>query len=221
MKPSFRTHWSLIAMLALGGLAHGHAAHDHADHTPPAVRDAEQVQVRFIDVPLVDQYGQQRNLERDLIADKIVVLGLIYTSCTTVCPVVSSIMARTQKQLGGRVGQDVQLLSITVDPLRDTPQRLLEYARQYQSGQGWSWLTGTPQAIEQTLKGLGSAPGRLEDHPPLILVGDGRSGRWTRFYGFADPEQLLARIHTYDLAREHAARRFSPIVHDHHARVTP
>lgn len=172
----------------------GAQAHSTGEHSPQAKPHQESARVSFADVQLIDQDSRSLSLERDLLADHIAVVGLIYTSCGTVCPVISSIMGRLQQQLGERAGREVQLVSISVDPLRDTPQVLREYAGRFQHGPGWSWLTGTPAAIDATLRGLGVPPSGLADHPPLILVGDTRSGRWTRFYGFTDPQRLLARI---------------------------
>ncbi|EJT83858.1 electron transport protein SCO1/SenC [Pseudomonas putida S11] len=141
--------------------------------------------MRFADVSLLNQDGMPVRLEKDLVGDHLVVMGFIYTSCTTVCPVVSSIMGKVQQQLGGRVGQDIHLVSISVDPQRDDAKRLQDYAKAFQKGPGWSWLTGTPYAISETLKGLGSFSADLSQHPPLILVGDGRTG----------PLDALLRLH--------------------------
>ncbi|MGH8463470.1 MAG: SCO family protein, partial [Pseudomonas sp.] len=146
-----------LCLLAIScGLAQAHGDHgDHSGHGAPAAHQ-EKTSVRFADVSLLDQNGMPIRLEKDLVADHLVVMGFIYTSCTTVCPVVSSIMGKVQKQLGGRVGDDVRLVSISVDPQRDDSRRLQDYAKAFQAGPGWSWLTGTPYAVTETLKGLGS-----------------------------------------------------------------
>lgn len=184
-------------------LAHGGHEHDaHAKHQAPAAHQ-EKADVRFADVGLLDQDGMPVRLEKDLVGDRLVVMGFIYTSCTTVCPVVSSIMGKVQQQLGGRVGEEVQLVSISVDPQRDDPKRLQSYAKAFQHGPGWSWLTGSSYAVTETLKGLGSFSADLNQHPPLILVGDGRTGRWTRYYGFTDPAVLVAEIDRLSAHRVH------------------
>jgi protein SCO1 len=131
-------------------------------------------------------------------------MSFIYTSCTTVCPVVSSIMAKVQQQLGARVGKEVQLVSISIDPQRDDPQRLADYARSFQKGPGWSWLTGSRPSVEATLKGLGSWSPDPGNHPPLILVGDGNSRQWTRYYGFTDPALLTHEVEKLSGLRRHA-----------------
>ncbi|VVN40871.1 hypothetical protein PS662_05458 [Pseudomonas fluorescens] len=185
-----------LCLLAVGiGQALAHSADEHAGHEMPAKSArSESAQVKFADVALVDQNGQPVRLEKDLVTNKIVVMSFIYTSCTTVCPVVSSIMGKVQKQLGARVGTEVQLVSISIDPQRDDAKRLNEYARAFQKGPGWSWLTGNSQSISETLKGLGSFSGDFKSHQPLILVGDGNSRHWTRYYGFTDPAVLTREV---------------------------
>ncbi|MDV5097114.1 SCO family protein [Pseudomonas sp. LSJ-87] len=203
-----------LSLALAGNLALAHGGHDHNGHAeqPPAARQ-EKASVRFADVSLLNQDGMPVRLEKDLVGDHLVVMGFIYTSCTTVCPVVSSIMGKVQQQLGGRVGQDIHLVSISVDPQRDDARRLQDYAKAFQKGPGWSWLTGTPYAISETLKGLGSFSADLRQHPPLILVGDGRTGHWTRYYGFTDPAVLIDEINRLGARRVHAK---STAIADHH-----
>lgn len=191
--------------LALGGLGlltgPLQAAHDHHSDHRGAEQTAESARVHFIDAALVDQQERQVHLADEVVADRIVVIGFIYTSCTTVCPVVSAIMQKVQARLGERVGTEVRLVSISIDPLRDTPARLREYSRAYQAGSGWTWLTGPVQEVNDTLKGLGVWSADFADHQPVILVGDGRSGRWTRFQGFTDPSVLVAKVDELSAAR--------------------
>ncbi|KQZ83541.1 MULTISPECIES: SCO family protein [unclassified Pseudomonas] len=185
-----------LCLMAVGiGQALAHSADEHAGHDMAAKSaSSERAQVKFADVALVDQNGKTVRLEKDLVDNKIVVMSFIYTSCTTVCPVVSSIMGKVQKQLGARVGTEVQLVSISIDPQRDDAKRLNDYARTFQKGPGWSWLTGSPQSVNDTLKGLGSFSGDFKNHQPLILVGDGNSRHWTRYYGFTDPAVLSREV---------------------------
>ncbi|MCF4998495.1 SCO family protein [Pseudomonas syringae] len=194
-----------LCLLAMGvHQAQAHSADEHAGHKAAAASTQEHAQVKFANVPLLDQNGKTVRLEPDLVRDKIVVMSFIYTSCTTVCPVVSSIMGKVQKQLGARVGEEVQLVSISIDPQRDDPQRLQDYARAFQKGPGWSWLTGSAQSISDTLKGLGSFSGDFKNHQPLILVGDGNSRHWTRYYGFTDPALLTKEVEKLSGLRTHA-----------------
>lgn len=179
-----------------------HAGHaNHANHANHDVKLPEDVTVRFPDVMLLDQNSKERRLKSEVIGDRIVVMDFVYTSCTTVCPVVSAIMGEVQQKLGGKVGREVSLVSLTVDPVRDTPARLRDYARSRGAGAGWSWLTGSTTAVNDTLKGLGTWTPNFEDHPVVMMVGDGRTGKWTRFYGFADPAMLVAQVESLIAAR--------------------
>ncbi|WP_028623231.1 SCO family protein [Pseudomonas sp. Ant30-3] len=206
-----------FCLLATGiGQAMAHSADEHAGHDMSAkTASAESAQVKFADVALVDQSGKAVRLEKDLVTDKIVVMSFIYTSCTTVCPVVSSIMGKVQKQLGARVGSEVQLVSISIDPQRDDPKRLNDYARAFQNGPGWSWLTGSTQSVNATLKGLGSFSGDFKSHQPLILVGDGNSRHWTRYYGFTDPAVLSREVEKLSGLRNSHAKH-TAIAMEHH-----
>jgi protein SCO1/2 len=133
-------------------------------------------------------------------------VDFVYTTCTTVCPVLSALFAQLQERLGSRAGGEVALVSVSVDPVRDTPARLKQYSDKFKAGSGWTWLTGQSQVVDEVLKSLGAYTPNFADHPAMVLVGDGRSGKWTRFYGFPDPDQIVAKVNELDSAR---ARRAS------------
>ena len=202
MQPLLPSLALALCTLALVAPLPSLAADEHAGHHAH-VQPPEAARVQFADVELTDQHGRPVRLKEQVVGDKIVVMGFIYTSCTTVCPVVSAIMQKVQAQLGEMVGSEVQLVSISVDPLRDTPQRLREYASQFQAGPGWTWLTGPVPAVNDTLKGLGTWSADFTTHPPVIMVGDGRSAQWARFYGFTDPAVLVGRVYALGAARQH------------------
>lgn len=200
-----------LALLAVPALAH--SPDEHANHQPsPQQLQPQGSTVRFADVTLLDQHARPVRLQDDLVRDRIVVMSFVYTTCTTVCPVVSAIMQKVQDGLDARSGARVQLVSISVDPLRDTPERLRDYARNFRSGPDWHWLTGSSQAVKETLQGLGTWSADYVDHQPVILVGDGDSDRWTRYYGFTDPAVLLAKVEQLSARHSHAG---------HHATVQP
>lgn len=186
-------HAILCGLLGLGMVPGPVPAHNATALAAPSVEPA-QGRVRFAEVTLLDQHGRSLSLKDDVVADRVVVMGFVYTSCTTVCPLVSAIMQQLQQRLADRPAEPVRLVTLSVDPQRDTPARLHEYAQRYGAGGEWYWLTGTVPAVDSTLKGLGSWSADYRDHPPLILVGDGRSEHWTRFYGVTDPAVLAARV---------------------------
>lgn len=185
--------------LAMAGVpAAAHDMHQHAATPPPGA-----VTVRGLDTTLIDQDGRKVHLQRELIGRKIVVVDFVYTSCTTVCPLASAMFAELQSQLGDRLGSEVALVTITVDPVRDTPAQLKAYAAKFQAKPGWTWLTGSPVAVNDVLKGLGAYAADFTQHPLMTLVGDGATGQWTRFSGLPEPKRLAE--HVRKLAQQRSA----------------
>src|SRR5215510_5248463 len=98
-------------------------------------------------LPVITQDGKTVRFYDDLVKGKIVIVSFIYTSCTDICPITTARLTQLEEKLGDLVGRDVFLLSMTVDPENDTPERLKEYSEAFQTGPGWSFVTGSPQDI--------------------------------------------------------------------------
>lgn len=177
----------------------------HAHHRKmmqkPDKPKAQAATIELEDHTLVDQHGKPVQLTTDIIGDRIVVVDFVYTTCTTVCPVLSAIMLQVQGELGDRMGREVMLVSISVDPQRDTPQRMNAYASKLHVRDGWTWLTGEKQDVDAVLKDFGVYTPNFEDHPATVLVGDGLSGEWSRFVGFPGAGDIMNKINEYSAAR--------------------
>ncbi|HST79735.1 MAG TPA: SCO family protein, partial [Verrucomicrobiae bacterium] len=136
----------------------------------------------FPNVPLVDQNGKTVHFYDDLIKGKSVVLDMIYTHCVDSCPLETARLAQVQKMLGDKVGKDVFFYSITIDPKRDTPQVLKQYAENYHVGPGWNFYTGKPEDIELIAKKLGlysdPDPNNRDGHQPGVLIGNEPTQQW-------------------------------------------
>ena len=156
--------------------------------------DSRPVQVKLLDITLLDQDGKTVRFRDDAIGGRIVVIDTFFTTCTLICPILGAIFSDLQDQLGDRLGRDVRLISISVDPLTDIPPRLKAYAGQWEARPGWTFLTGGKSSVDQVLTGLGLYSADFADHPSAFLVGDGKTGEWARFYGFATPEQLMGKV---------------------------
>jgi protein SCO1 len=96
---------------------------------------------------------------------------------------------------------------VSLDPARDTPERMKAFAARFKARPGWTWLTGAPGDVEQALRGLGAYTASFADHPPMILVGDGKTGTWSRFNGFPRQDQVLAKVDELAAARGALARK--------------
>jgi protein SCO1/2 len=190
---------SLAALLILAGaMAAGTPRHAFPQTAGKGSGEGEvesrPVQVKLEDLPLLDQDGKTVRFRADAVGGRIAVIDTIFTTCGLICPILGAIFADLQEQLGDRLGKDVALVSITVDPQTDIPPRLKKYSEQWEARPGWTFLTGGKPNVDKVLAGLGMYAPDFTDHPTAILVGDGKSGEWTRFYGFATPEQLMERV---------------------------
>lgn len=170
-----------------------HAEHRKMMHVT-AERDADDEALHIPDAVLVTQFGQEVRLASDIVADHIVVMDFVYTTCTTVCPVLSAIFSQVRAQLSETLGGEVMLVSVTVDPLRDTPEQLRAYSEKFGASSGWVWLTGTKPTMDSVLKNLGAYTPNFEDHPSIVLVGDGGTGEWSRFVGFPSAQQIVDKV---------------------------
>src|ERR1051325_1899561 len=110
--------------------------HDHS-HIMKGSEEASPAQKYFTDVELLNQNGEKVRFYTDVLQGKTVVVNAFFTTCTSVCPPMNRNMERIQEALGDRVGKDVFLVSISVDPEADTPARLKDYARKFHAGPGW------------------------------------------------------------------------------------
>jgi protein SCO1/2 len=192
----------IAVMLAVAGNAAAHSVRGgnddaHAGHAAMSdiAKPAEvAADIELHDLELLDQDGRRVRFRSDVIADKFIFLSVMYTTCTTACPVTSAIFAQLQKRLGPRVGDDVRLVSLSVDPATDTPRRLKQQAKKFNAGPGWVWLTGGKRSMDIVLDGIGAYTTNFRDHPTVVLVGDGRTNAWRRFFGFPAPDKLLAAL---------------------------
>ena len=196
-----------IAALSLAtAMPAASAAEDHSQHMQHGQGDKApgKLHIKLADTVLTDQNSKAVKFKSEVMADRLVVVNFIYTTCTTVCPVQSALIADLQRRLGERSGKDVALISVSVDPLRDTPLRLKEFAARYKAGPGWSFLTGSRPAVDEVLKAFDVYTPNFADHPAAVLVGDPRSGEWVRYLGFPSSDQLLGRLQELQASRQAA-----------------
>lgn len=146
------------------------------------------------DVELLDQDGRTVHFYTDLVKGKTVAVQFIFTTCTTICPPLGATFARVQKELGERAGRDAHLISISVDPVTDTPERLKAWASKFHAAEGWTLVTGSKPQVDELLRALGASTASPADHSPTILVGNEAKGQWTRTYGLARPAVLVKLI---------------------------
>lgn len=199
-----------ISILALAGLLAGTGLtapaaaqeghdHQHHQHQAPPAQDTETraeavSHLNIPDVTVMDQDGKPVHFYSDLVKDKVVAVNFVFTTCTTICPPMGANFAKLQKILGDRAGRDVHLISVSVDPTTDTPERMKAWGRKFGAGPGWTLVTGRKEEVTRLLKSLGVYTPDINDHSPLVLVGNDARHQWTRAYGLAAPAKVAELI---------------------------
>jgi protein SCO1/2 len=165
----------------------------HRHHSPPPTQhDAGSVQSLSIpDVRMVTQEGKAVSFFTDLVEGRLVAMNFIFTTCTTICAPMGATFSRLQDLLGERAGRDVHLISVSVDPVTDTPERLEAWGQRFGAGPGWTLVTGEKADVDWLLKSLQVFTPDFADHSPTVLVGNEPAGSWQRAYGLAAPRNLL------------------------------
>ena len=171
---------------------HDKAAHGTHDVMPTTATSTSKMNIP--DVEVLDQNGRKIHFYSDLVKGQTVVINYIFTTCTTICPPLGATFARVQRELGDKAGRDVRFISISVDPATDTPERLKAWGEKFHAGNGWTFVTGNKQQLDELLQALGAASARREDHSPTVLIGNDANGTWTRTYGLAKSSQLVQII---------------------------
>ena len=194
----------------------------------------------FPDVALTTHEGEQVRFYDDLIKDKFVTINMMYTGCKATCPLTTANLVQVQKLLSERVGRDLFMYSITLDPKQDTPEVLNAYAKTFGVAKGWKFLTGKPDDIERLRRRLGFAWANREmDQNKDFHTGNLRYGNeslmlWGAVPGTAEPawvsecilfadwpqnrqkdRQLIARAKSLKASDAEPAKPMAPMTHDH------
>jgi protein SCO1/2 len=145
----------------------------------------------FSDVELIDQDGQKVRFYSDVLKNKIVAINTFFTTCTNICPPMNRNFEKMQDALGDRLGKDVFLVSITVDPETDTPTRLKEYGSRFHARPGWMFLTGKKENVDWALYKLGQYVETKDAHTSIFIIGNEPKGLWKKAFGLAKSEELI------------------------------
>ena len=173
----------LAALLASPGLAHDASQNERLPVIGPAPG-----------FTLTSQTGNPVSIGD--FRGKVVAVTFIFASCTDTCPLLTDKMGQVQDSLGDRFGKDIVFVSITVDPQRDTPEVLKQYAESFGANpQGWYFLTGTPDAIGGVLRRYGVYASKTStgdvDHTFLTSLIDPQGNLRVQYLGVRfDPEEF-------------------------------
>jgi protein SCO1/2 len=145
---------------------------------------------------LTDQAGAERTLSS--LRGKALLVDFVYTSCPGPCPILTGTHVRVQQSIPDAVADKVWFASISLDPARDTPTALRNYAKARGADlRNWSFLTGEPETIDAVLTayGVGAVPGKdFEiDHLVVTFLIDGKGRIVKRYLGLEHEAEELVR----------------------------
>ena len=145
----------------------------------------------FSEVELIDQDGRKVRFYTDVLKNKVVAINTFFTTCTSICPPMNRNFEKMQEALGDRLGKDVFLVSISVDPETDTPTRLKEYGKRFHAKPGWLFLTGKKENVDWALYKLGQYVETKDNHTSIFIIGNEPKGLWKKAFGLAKVEELI------------------------------
>ncbi len=164
----------------------------------------------FPNVVLTTHEGEQVRFYDDLIKDKFVTINMMYSTCKATCPLTTANLVRVQKLLADRVGRDLFMYSITLDPKQDTPEVLNAYAKTFGVWAGWKFLTGNLRYGNEPLMLWGAVPGLAEPTwvSECILFADWPENRLR-------DRQRIAEAKSRKASDAGRAEPVAPMTHDH------
>jgi len=199
MKSIHSYTWAML-MLALLIIGSGTLPVRAQEVTPPPAApktpdtSENKAQKYFTDTVLLNQNGERVRFYTDLMKGKTVVIDTFFATCQASCLPMNRNLAQIQEGLGDRLGKDVNILSISVDPGVDTPTLLKAYAKKLNAKPGWYFLTGDKESVDFILKKLGQFVDDKNNHMNLFLIGNDRTGLWKKAFGLAKSEELMKVI---------------------------
>lgn len=155
---------------------------------------------RFPNLPVVTHEGRVLRFYDDVMRGKIVVFNMMYTVCTGICPASTATLLQVQQALAPRLGRDMFMYSMTLQPQFDDPGALRDYMNRYGIGAGWTYLTGKPKDMDVLRRSLGFAdsdPAKdndLKTHTGMVRAGNEAMNRWLMVPTFSSPMRIVRAL---------------------------
>ena len=186
----------VVAPIGLAAVGAAFSQESSGESAPPPASHAFMsiAQYPIPDVRLVRDDGKVVSLPEEMNDGRPVVLNFIYTTCSTICPLMSQTLAQFDHELGAD-RERVHLMSISIDPEQDTLARLREYAQKFHAGPEWQHYTGTAQASLAAQRAFNVWRGDKMGHSSVTLVRAAPGKPWLRIQGFVTPGELLQQYH--------------------------
>lgn len=172
--------------------------HDHSHHMKMLSQQSSQsksstINYKLPNTPLVSSNGETTSLKEILNTDDVVILNFIFTTCTTICP----IMSRTFSDINNSLNtKSVKMISLSIDPEYDTPEALRSYAKTFHAKNNWHFYTGSLTNMIEIQKAFNVFRGNKMNHSPSTFLRSNNKTTWIRFDGFANTSQIIEAVNS-------------------------
>jgi protein SCO1/2 len=126
-----------------------------------------------------------------VLKDHVVVINAFFATCQGSCLPMNRNLEKVQAAFKERMGKDLYIVSISVDPTVDTPAALKDYAKKLNAVPGRLFLTGQKANVDLALRKLGQYVEQREQHTNIFIIGNERTGLWKKAFGLAQADELI------------------------------
>lgn len=149
----------------------------------------------FTNLEVIDQDGRKLKFYDDVLKGKVVAINFIFTNCQGACPLMTRHLTLVRDLLGPDVGNEIHFVSVSIDPVRDTPAAMKEFAETHNADQDyWRFITGKPENLEAIVKKLGQYNDDVEAHSTLLLAANVRTAHWIKIPPNVPPNGAVERL---------------------------
>ena len=167
----------------------------HASSDADRAAAEEKARNYFTNLEVIDQDRRKLKFYDDVLKDKVVVINFIFTNCQGACPLMTRNLTLVRDLLGPEVGNEIHFVSVSIDPMRDTPAAMKEFAQTHDADQDyWRFVTGDPKNLEYIVKKLGQFTDDVEAHSTLLLAANVRTAHWTKIPPNVPPDGVVERL---------------------------
>jgi protein SCO1 len=168
-------------------------------HAGPTADVSKKVSIP--DACVVTSKGERLRFNSDLVKGRIAVINFIYTDCTRICPRQGKTFAGLSEVLGDRLNKDVVLISISLAPETDTPEKLADWASGFSPRPGWIFLTGAPAEVWPLIRSLAPVISQKSGHDATAVVWHEASGTCVYKYGLDSSQSFLETINLINASK--------------------
>ncbi len=183
---------AIIMMACFTSVACAQASPESAKALPKYTRQEAVYSIPSIE--MIRQDGITTSFPQELEDGRPVIMNFIFTSCSAICPLLSGVLSSLQNKLGDDI-QNVHLVSISIDPEYDNPERLSEYAAKFKAKPQWQFYSGSVKNVLALQKAFDAYRGDKMNHTATTYLRASPGKPWVRLDGFVSADDIIGEYH--------------------------